>query len=71
MGQGCLIVPLPTPLSKVDILLHPFFFNLLFGLLGCISVKGLSGVKAANERADICLAFSFVLNCNFCCLLET
>ena len=25
MWQGCLIVPLPTPLSKVDVLLHLFF----------------------------------------------
>lgn len=76
MWQGCLIVPLPTPLSKVDVLLHLFFFfNLLFGLLGCISVKGLSGVKVVNERADICLVFFcfelqfllFVGNLEFCC----
>lgn len=35
MWRGCLILPLPTPLSKVDVLLHPSFIF----CLGCILWK--------------------------------
>lgn len=64
MWQGCLIVPLLTPLSKVDVLLHLFISS--FCLVFWVAFLWNDSGKVVNERAERCLVlFCFELQFQF------